>query len=308
MKTEDTIAAIATPPGRGGIGVVRMSGPQAKNIASKISKQKLSPRVATFSVLKTAQAETIDEGLVIFFPGPHSFTGEDVIEFQCHGSPVVLDSLLQEILTLGARLARPGEFSERAFLNNKLDLTQAEAIADLIDAGSVQAARLAIRSLQGEFSKLIHQLQAELTELRMYVEAAIDFPEEEVDFLKDSHVQEKLIILVKKIKNIQQQAAQSTLMQEGLSVVIVGKPNVGKSSLLNCLSGKEAAIVTDIAGTTRDSLREYIHIDGLPLHIVDTAGLRLTEDVVEQEGIKRAWAHIEQADLVLLMVEAPDIT
>jgi tRNA modification GTPase len=300
----DTIVAQATPPGRGGIGIVRISGPKASEVALAVLGKIPVPRYATHISFLDQEGALMDEGIALYFPGPNSFTGEDVLELQGHGGPVVLDSIIQRILCFeGVRLARPGEFSERAFLNDKLDLTQAEAIADLIDAGSTQAARAALRSLQGEFSHVIHLLQAQLTQLRMYVEAAIDFPEEEVDFLSDSHITESLTVLLDQIKIIQVSARQGVLLREGMTVVIAGEPNVGKSSLLNRLSGRDSAIVTDIPGTTRDVLREYIQMDGIPLHIIDTAGLRATSDQVEQEGIRRAWNEIKKADHILFITD-----
>ncbi len=300
----DTIAAIATPPGRGGVGIVRISGPQALIIGEKICEQSLKNRYAHFSQFMDSNHEIIDEGLAIYFQNPNSFTGEDVVELQGHGGPVILDCLLREILNQGARPANPGEFSERAFLNDKLDLTQAEAIADLIDASSEQAARNAVRSLQGNFSKHIHYLEEQIIQLRIYVEAAIDFPEEEIDFLTDGKVATDLKDILKQLQNVFNTAKQGVILQEGMSVVIAGRPNAGKSSLLNALSGRDSAIVTDIAGTTRDVLREYIQLDGLPVHIIDTAGLRDAPDEVERIGIERAWREIEQADKVILVVDS----
>lgn len=308
----DTIAAIATAPGKGGLGVIRVSGPGVADIAHQLlsdADRTLSqPRHARLCSFLDAHQQAIDEGLALYFPAPHSFTGEHVLELQGHGGPMVLNLLLQRILSLGARLARPGEFTERAFLNDKLDLAQAEAVADLIDAASEQAARCALRSLQGAFSQRIHAFVESLIQLRMYVEAAIDFPEEEIDFLQDEKIQSDLKQLDADLKEIFREARQGALLKEGMSVVIAGRPNAGKSSLLNALSGRETAIVTDIAGTTRDVLREYIHIDGLPLHLIDTAGLRESNDVVEQEGIRRAWAEISKADRVLLMVDGSTTT
>jgi tRNA modification GTPase len=302
--TSHTIAAPATPPGRGGIAVVRISGPLVKSIAEKILKKIPEPRHAFFSVFVDENNEAIDEGLALFFPAPNSFTGEDVLELHGHGGPVVVDSLMQRIISLGARLAKPGEFSERAFLNHKMDLTQAEAIADLIDASSQQAARASVRSLQGEFSKKIHALVESVIHLRMYVEAAIDFVEEEIDFLANKQVENKLTEIISQLENILANASQGSLLRDGITIVISGEPNVGKSSLLNRLSGKEIAIVTDIPGTTRDVLRSEIQIDGMPVHFIDTAGLRESDDPVEQEGIRRAREEIQNADLVLKVVDA----
>lgn len=301
--TTDTIAAIATPPGRGGVGIVRVSGPAAADIARQLSGGLPSPRLATLAKFRAADDVVIDIGLLLYFPAPHSFTGEDVVEVQAHGGPVVLDLLLQRCLVLGARMARPGEFSERAFLNDKLDLAQAEAIADLIDAGSAQAARAAVRSLQGEFSRQVQALVEGLIQLRMHVEAAIDFPEEEIDFLSDGKIQQQLESIEIRFADLQRHAQQGALMREGMTVVLAGQPNVGKSSLLNRLAGYDAAIVTEIAGTTRDVLRERLSLDGLPLHVIDTAGLRASTDPVEQEGVRRARAEIEKADRVLLLVD-----
>lgn len=300
----DTIAAIATAQGRGGVGIVRLSGPLASQAALAIAGRELKPRHAHYGPMKAADGSILDEGLALYFPGPNSFTGEDVLELQGHGGPVVLDMLLQRCVELGCRLARPGEFSERAFLNDKLDLAQAEAIADLIDASSAQAARNALRSLQGVFSQRVHNLTEQLISLRIYVEAAIDFPEEEIDFLADGKVLSMLDQVRADLSTVQREAGQGALLRDGMTVVIAGRPNAGKSSLLNLLAGREAAIVTDIAGTTRDILREHIHIDGMPLHVVDTAGLRDTEDQVEKIGVERALKAIEQADRVLLVVDA----
>ncbi|MDM3870777.1 tRNA uridine-5-carboxymethylaminomethyl(34) synthesis GTPase MnmE [Porticoccus sp. W117] len=300
----DTIAAVATAPGRGGVGIIRISGPRTRDIAERVVGNVPQQRLATFARFKGADGVVIDEGVALFFPGPNSFTGEDVLELQGHGGPVILDALLNNLCQIGARPARPGEFSERAFLNDKLDLAQAEAIADLIDASSEQAARCALRSLQGEFSQQVHTLTESLIQLRIYVEAAIDFPEEEIDFLADSKVGQDLQSLLDQLATIFAQAQQGALIQEGMTVVIAGKPNAGKSSLLNALSGKDSAIVTDIEGTTRDVLRERIHIDGMPLHVIDTAGLRDSEDAVEQEGIRRAWKEIDRADRILFVIDS----
>lgn len=302
----DTIAAVATAPGRGGIGVVRLSGPRAFTVAATISGipvERLQPRFVQHAAFRDGNGEAIDEGLVLPFRGPASFTGEDVVELQGHGGPVVMDLLLARCLQLGARLARPGEFSERAFLNDKLDLAQAEAIADLIDARSAAAARGAVRSLQGVFSDCISALVEALVHLRMYVEASIDFPEEEVDFLADGQVSLMLGTLESDLDELLKQTRAATLLREGITVVIAGRPNAGKSSLLNALVGREAAIVTPIAGTTRDLLRESLAIDGIPVNLVDTAGLRDSDDPVEQEGIRRAWSEVRNADIVLLLVD-----
>jgi tRNA modification GTPase len=304
MIITDTIAAIATATGRGGVGIVRVSGPKAKQVADTLLAITLQPRHAHYCDFLTAQGDIIDQGIALFFPGPHSFTGEDVLELQGHGGPVILDLLLREITRLGVRLARPGEFSERAFLNDKLDLAQAEAIADLIDATTEQAARNALHSLQGAFSKRIHELVEALIHLRIYVEASIDFPEEEIDFLSDGKVAGDLNGIICKLEQVFKEARQGALVREGMRVVIAGRPNAGKSSLLNALSGRESAIVTSIEGTTRDVLREHIHIDGMPLHIIDTAGLRESPDEVEQIGIQRAWQEIHHADRVLLLVDS----
>jgi tRNA modification GTPase len=302
--SEDTIVAIATPPGRGGVGIIRISGPKAYAIAFALNCHKeLKPRVASYCSFYTEDKELIDQGLMLYFKAPHSFTGEDVIEIQAHGSPVVLDILTRECVGLGARLARPGEFSERAFLNDKIDLTQAEAIADLINSSSQTAARMAQRSLQGDFSAKINKLNEELIYLRLYVEAAIDFPEEEIDFLNDGKVAHLLQAVLDKLNEIRSQANQGVLLREGLSLVIAGRPNAGKSTLINNLAGKEIAIVTEIAGTTRDVMREHILLDDIPLHIIDTAGLRESDDPVEKEGIRRAWLELNHADCVLLVVD-----
>ncbi|WP_305857007.1 tRNA uridine-5-carboxymethylaminomethyl(34) synthesis GTPase MnmE [Balneatrix alpica] len=300
----DTIVAQATPPGRGGVGILRVSGPLAPTLAQQLLGFVPKPRYAHYCPFYGSEGQQLDQGIALYFPGPHSFTGEDVLELQGHGGPILLDMLMRQLLQLGARMARPGEFSERAFLNDKLDLAQAEAIADLIDAASEQAARSALRSLQGEFSRRVQQLVEGLIELRIYVEAAIDFPEEEIDFLADGHVANQLQQLRQDLAAIFKEANQGALLREGMTVVIAGRPNAGKSSLLNALSGRETAIVTDIEGTTRDILKEHIQIDGMPLHIIDTAGLRDTEDKVEQIGVERAWHAIKQADRVLLMVDA----
>lgn len=299
----DTIAAIATPPGRGGIGVVRVSGPRSAAIAEAVCGRLPEPRQAALRRFRAANGEMLDQGMVLYFPAPHSFTGEAVVEFQGHGGPVVLDLLLARIVELGARLARPGEFSERAFLSDKLDLAQAEAIADLIASDTAAAARAALRSLQGEFSTQVNGLIEELIALRMYVEAAIDFPEEEIDFLADGVIAARLAALRQRLSALQATAGQGRLLRDGMTVVIAGRPNAGKSSLLNHLAGREAAIVTAIPGTTRDVLREQVSIDGMPMHVIDTAGLRDSDDPIEQEGIRRAWAEIAAADRILMVVD-----
>lgn len=299
----DTIAAIATPPGRGGIGIIRVSGPLARRIAVAVTGRELAPRRAVSCGFNDERGEAVDSGLALFFPAPRSFTGEDVLELHGHGSPVVLDMLLERLLALGARLARPGEFSERAFLNDRIDLAQAEAIADLIDSNSREAARSAMRSLSGAFSERVHMLVERLTVLRVHVEAAIDFPEEEIDVLADETLRERFQTLRDNLAALMDATRQGCLLREGIRVVIAGRPNAGKSSLLNRLAEREAAIVTDIPGTTRDVLREYISIDGLPLHVIDTAGLRDSDDPVERIGIDRAWSEIAGADRILLVLD-----
>mgnify|MGYP006415912229 CR=1 FL=1 len=303
---QDTIAAIATPPGNGGVGIIRISGNKAKDIAQQLVKIDLQPRHAHYASFHDADSSVIDSGIALFFPNPASFTGEDTVEIQGHGGAVILDMLLRRIISLGGRLAKPGEFSERAFLNNKLDLAQAEAIADLIESSTEQSARSAQKSLQGVFSQQINELLEELIELRIYVEAAIDFVDEEIDFLTDGIVENRVVRLLQSIATILSTAQQGRLLRDGMTVVLAGKPNAGKSSLLNALAGHEAAIVTDIAGTTRDVLKERIQIDGMPLHIIDTAGLRDSDNVVEQEGVRRAHAEIQKADKILLLIDVND--
>ncbi len=302
VKT-DTIAAIATAKGEGGVGVVRISGPLALEIGKKITNKELPPRLAVYSGFMGADAEAIDFGLALFFPGPHSFTGEDVLELQGHGGPVVLDCLLARVLALGAILASPGEFSLRAFLNNKIDLTQAEAIASLIAAQTTAAAKAAVRSLQGDFSKAIHVIVEELIQIRQYVEAAIDFPDEEIEFIEVGKINEKLIALTEKLVIVFNQANQGALLADGMKIVLVGRTNAGKSSLLNLLAEEDAAIVTEIPGTTRDLLKATFLLDGIKLELIDTAGIRETEDVIEIEGIKRAWGAVKTAELILLVVD-----
>ncbi|MCT9425740.1 tRNA uridine-5-carboxymethylaminomethyl(34) synthesis GTPase MnmE [Acinetobacter baumannii] len=304
MHSQTTIAAIATPPGRGGVGVIRLSGPKAYDIAQKLTQKNLpEARMAGFRKFYDADGSIMDEGIVLCFPNPHSFTGEDVVELQGHGGPVIQNALLGRLFELGAIAAKAGEFSMRAFENGKMDLVQAEAIADLIDATSQAAARSAVRSLQGAFSTKINTVLEKLIHLRLHVEAAIDFPEEEIDFLADGKILALLEDVQQSVHAVQTSARQGQLLREGLQVVIAGKPNAGKSSLLNALAGVERAIVTDIAGTTRDVLHEKISLNGLPITLTDTAGLRETGDVVEKEGIRRAIKEIEQADLLLLVYD-----
>lgn len=304
---KETIVAQATAPGRGGIGILRVSGPLATKVAQAILGKCPKPRMADYLPFKDADGTILDQGIALYFKSPNSFTGEDVLELQGHGGQVVLDLLLKRILQIdGIRLARPGEFSEQAFLNDKLDLAQAEAIADLIDATSEQAVRSALKSLQGEFSKKVNELVDSVIYLRTYVEASIDFPDEEIDFLADGKIEANLRGILNQLEAVRSEAKQGSILREGMKVVIAGRPNAGKSSLLNALAGREAAIVTDIAGTTRDVLREHIHIDGMPLHIIDTAGLRDATDEVERIGISRAWTEIEQADRIILMLDSSD--
>lgn len=298
------IAAIATAPGRGGVGVVRVSGADVEPLARAILGRMPEPRHATFNRFFDGDGGVLDEGIALVFAAPHSFTGEQVLELQGHGGPVVLNLILQRCIELGARLAEPGEFTRRAYLNGKLDLAQAEAVADLIDAASTEAARSAVRSLSGAFSARVHELLEALTRLRMLVEATLDFPEEEIDFLKQADAFGRLDRIEAALASVCSQARQGALLREGLTVVLIGQPNVGKSSLLNQLAGFEAAIVTEIAGTTRDTVKEAIQIQGVPLHVIDTAGLRETDDAVEKIGIARTWAALENADVALLLVDA----
>jgi tRNA modification GTPase len=304
MSSVDTIVAAATPPGRGGIGIVRISGARVPDIAHAMFGALPPPRVASARDFRAASGELLDSGLALYFPAPQSFTGEHVLELHGHGGPVVMDQLVRRVLELGARQARPGEFTERAFLNDKLDLVQAEAIADLIDSGSAQAARAALRSLQGEFSAMVQGLIEAVTDLRTYVEAAIDFPEEEIDFLADAELTRRLETALAHFDGVARAARQGQLLRDGIAVVIAGAPNAGKSSLLNRLAGYDAAIVTHVPGTTRDVLRERIDIDGLPLHVIDTAGLRESGSIVETEGVRRARAELARADRVLFVVDA----
>lgn len=304
MASTDTIAAVATAPGRGGIGVVRISGHGLEAVARILLGKALRPRLASLSSFLDHDGSVIDQGIALYFPAPHSFTGEDVLELQGHGGNAVMQRLLKRCLALGARLAEPGEFTKRAFLNDKLDLAQAESVADLIDAASEEAAKSAVRSLQGEFSHAVHELVERLIELRMLVEACIDFPEEDIDFLQAADALGKLSRIQAQLDCLLSKARQGSLLREGVHVVLVGQPNVGKSSLLNQLAGDEVAIVTAIAGTTRDTVREEIEIQGVPFHIIDTAGLRDTSCEVEQIGIARTWAAVEKASLALLLLDS----
>jgi tRNA modification GTPase len=304
VAAPDTIAALASAPGRGAVGVIRISGAGVPQIAAQILGFLPAPRLAQLTNFLDAAGEPIDRGLALYFPAPFSVTGEHVLELQAHGGTLVGDMLLQRLLELGCRMARPGEFSERAFLNGKIDIAQAEAIADLIDAGTTAAARAAVRSMQGEFSVRIHSLQRQLTELRMLVEAAIDFPDEELEILPGSVLQNRIDTLLTGFDSITAAARQGSLLREGLNVVIAGRPNAGKSSLLNKLVGDEIAIVTDQPGTTRDVLRQHLHLDGLPLNLIDTAGLRATADVIEAEGVRRARNELRRADRVLYIWDA----
>lgn len=301
--TTDTIAAVSTPPGRGGIGVVRVSGPGAGAIAREVVRRLPEPRVATFARFLAGDGETLDDGIVLWLPAPRSYTGEDTLELQGHGGPVVLDRVAARLYSLGARPARPGEFTERAFLNGKLDLAQAEAVADLIDAATEEAARLARRSLDGALSERVEAAVAKLVQVRTFVEGALDFPDEEVPEPSGEALAERVAGVRAAVAAARAAAARGNLLREGFGVVIVGRPNVGKSTLLNRLVGRERAIVTAVPGTTRDTLHEPVQVDGLPLRIVDTAGLRPTEDPVERIGIARTWAAVEEADAVLAVVD-----
>lgn len=302
MSEKETIAAIATPPGQGGVGILRISGPATKDIAKKLLGFIPKPRYAHYGSFLDENEAAIDSGIALYFKAPHSFTGEDVLELHGHGGPMVMDMLLKRVLSLGARSARAGEFTERAFLNEKIDLAQAEAIADLIAAESHEAARAAMHSLAGDFSAEVHRLVELLIQLRIHVESALDFPEEEIDFLADNAIAEKLEDVREKLQQVKNSAQQGRLLKEGMAVVIAGKPNAGKSSLLNKLAGQETAIVTDVPGTTRDILREHIQIDGLPLHIIDTAGLRESDNAIEKEGVRRALKAIEKSDRLLYVI------
>ena len=305
-RPTDTICAIATPPGAGGLGIVRLSGPQVPAIARQMVGRLPAPRHALLADFVDAAGEAIDRGIALYFPAPRSFTGEDVLELHGHGGVFILQRLLDRALELGARHAQPGEFSQRAFLNDKLDLVQAEAIADLIESGSEAAARAAQRTLQGVFSEQVHDLQRELTALRVFVEAAIDFPDEEIDFLAESDVADRGHRLRERLAGVLREARQGRLLRDGIVLAIIGAPNAGKSSLLNALSGQDSAIVTAIPGTTRDVLREQIDLDGIPVHVADTAGIRETRDEIEAEGVRRALQTLETADVVLLVEDVSD--
>ena len=306
-ETSDAIAAVATGPGRGGIGVVRVSGPRLETLIQAVVGQIPAPRAATHTVFRDSDGSDIDDGIVLSFPAPHSYTGEHVVEFQGHGGPAVLARLLKRCLALGCRIARPGEFTERAFLNGKLDLAQAESVADLIDASSEQAARSAARTLTGEFSKKVHRLADDLTTLRMHVEACIDFPEEEIDATDRTSQRGALAALRRGLAQLTSEAQQGSILRDGLTVALIGRPNVGKSSLLNRLAAEEIAIVTPVAGTTRDYVRATIHLQGVPIHLIDTAGLRDTDDPVEKVGITRTWTAVEQAGAAVLIAEAGEM-
>lgn len=298
---KSTIAAIATAAGRGGIGVVRVSGPRVPELAKEILGRLPCPRTAEFRAFRDEKGDPIDEGVALFFPAPNSFTGENVLELQGHGGTAVMRSLLNRCIELGATLAEPGEFTRRAFLNNKLDLVQAESVADLIDAVSEKAARSALRSLQGEFSRKIHEVSEELVQIRMLVEGTLDFPGEEIEILEETGTRRRIEVILQTLREILSAAHQGSVLREGLHVVLVGRPNVGKSSLLNRLAGEDIAIVTEVAGTTRDAIRQHITIEGVPVHLIDTAGLRETDDPVEKLGLSRTWEMIRQADVVLLL-------
>lgn len=303
-NSSDTIAAIATASGAGGIGVVRVSGPLSQSIAVSVLGHCPKPRHAAYLDFLQADGDLIDRGIAIFYPNPHSYTGEDVLELQGHGGTALMQILLARCIALGARQAEPGEFTRRAYLNDKMDLAQAEAVADVINAATIEAAKSAVRSLSGEFSQRINTLLSKLIDLRMYVEACLDFPEEEIDFITQGRVAEKLDTIIAELRSVFAKAKQGSLLREGINVVLVGQPNVGKSSLMNQLAGEEVAIVTSIAGTTRDTIKNAIQINGVPLHVIDTAGLRETDDEVEKFGIARTWRATETANIALLLVDA----
>ena len=303
IDCQDTIAAIATASGAGGIGVVRVSGPLAATIATQILGHCPAPRYAAYLPILDENQQLIDRGIAIFYPNPYSYTGEDVLELQAHGGTALIQLVLARCIALGARQAEPGEFTRRAYLNDKMDLAQAEAVADVITASTIEAARSAVRSLSGEFSNSINAVLAKLINLRLYVEACLDFPEEEIDFITQGKVAEKLAEVATELSTVFAKAKQGSLLREGIHVVLIGQPNVGKSSLMNALAGEEVAIVTAIAGTTRDAIKSAIQINGVPLHIIDTAGLRETDDEVEKFGIARTWRATETADIALLLLD-----
>lgn len=302
LYNPDPIAAIATAPGRGGVGVIRISGKSLSTL-SKVCDGFPLPRIAKFISFRSAEGDILDQGLVLYFPAPHSFTGEDVLELHGHGGVGVMQSLLKRCLELGARMAEPGEFTKRAFLNGKIDLAQAEAISDLIEASSLAAVRSAARSLSGEFSKKIHVAVDALVHIRMLIEAGLDFPEEEIDFIDRDAITSQLETITSQLTSIIRQSQNSSILRDGLTVVLIGQPNVGKSSLLNQLAGEDLAIVTDVPGTTRDSVIKEISIDGIPVHVVDTAGLRETNDIVEKIGIEKTWQAVQKADVALLIID-----
>lgn len=310
VSKPDTIVAIATPPGRGGLGIVRVSGPASLDLASAISRRDLPlvPRQAHFCKIHDHNASVIDEGLLIFFPGPGSYTGEDVLEVHAHGSRIVLNQIVDHVLKAGGRLARPGEFTERAYLNNRIDLVQAEAVADLIDATSAHAARSAMRSLEGEFSDRINRLLEQIINVRTFIEGALDFPDEEIDFLSGSDIDKQLAAISDNLDTIIARAKQGAILKEGVNLAIVGKPNVGKSTLLNRLAGREAAIVTEIAGTTRDPVEQDLLVEGIPVRVIDTAGLRETGDKIESEGIRRTHGAMSGADIVVYVQDCNERT
>jgi tRNA modification GTPase len=303
-NSTDTIAAIATASGAGGIGIVRISGPQCQSIATAILGHCPTPRYAAYLDFKDAQGDLIDRGIAIYYPNPHSYTGEDVLELQAHGGTALMQILLARCIALGAKQAEPGEFTRRAYLNDKMDLAQAEAVADVINAATLEAAKSAVRSLSGEFSQSVQLLLQQLIELRMYVEACLDFPEEEIDFITQGRVAEKIANNQQALTQIYTKAKQGAILRDGIQVVLIGQPNVGKSSLMNALAGEEVAIVTAVAGTTRDTIKSAIQIQGVPLHVVDTAGLRETEDEVEKIGIARTYRATETANIALILVDA----
>ena len=300
----DTISAVATAPGPGGIGIVRLAGPKALSIAEKICSKPITPNQFSFHSFKNAKKELIDQGVALFFQKPHSFTGDDVIELHAHGGPIVLQILLQECISQGSRLAEPGEFTKRAYLNNKIDLSQAEAVADLINASTTKAAKSAMQSLSGKFSIKINELLEKLIQLRTYVEASLDFPEEEIDFIKDGQIKEKIESLAISIQEITKTAKQGKLLREGVQLVLIGQPNVGKSSLLNQLLGEDKAIVAEVPGTTRDPVSSQLSLGGIPINLIDTAGLRETDDVVEKVGITKTWDNIRTAGIIIFLVDA----